>query len=106
VSTTQQYYYNITLPSANPFVVFVVNVLWLGVGLILKWTSMVFGWMREGGEMTRHSLRRRYFVVGDTTAFAVDVGRECSIAVFTKIRKKGTGKYFQALQGTEIELLT
>jgi hypothetical protein len=45
-------------------------------------------------------------VVGDTTAFAVDVGWECSIAVFTKIRKKGTGKYFQALQGTEIELLT
>jgi hypothetical protein len=33
VSTTQQYYYNITLPSANPFV---VNVLWLGVALILK----------------------------------------------------------------------
>ncbi len=45
-------------------------------------------------------------MVGDTTAFAVDVGRECSIAVFTKIRKKGTGKYFQALQGTRIELLT
>ena len=44
-------------------------------------------------------------MVGDTTAFAVDVGRECSIAVFTKIRKKGTGEYFQALQAQRLSYL-
>ena len=63
--------------------------------------------MREGGETTRHSCyKETVFCVWRHYEFAVDVGRECSIAVFTKIGKKGIGKYFQALQGTRIELLT
>jgi len=60
--------------------------------------------MREGGEMTRHSFYKETVFCG-RRHYGI-CGWECSIAVFTKIRKKGTGKYFQALQGTEIELLT